>query len=273
MQKKVAAPERNTSEVVAAIYSMVLRSESQRQADDGNCFWNYGLWDSRTTEPGQASEQLMEYLLAKLPPNPGRILDVAFGKGESTRRLCRSFGEQNVVGINVAGDQLDAAHKRGVRCEMHVMDAARMQFEPGSFDAILCIEAAFHFRTRADFLEQAHSILRPGGCLVMSDMLLRSGYGLSPEVFPLENQVQSLEEYRAVFTDAGFADGSVSIERMTGRQTVPYFANLARSLGMLPFAKTATAGMTLSPADVESLGFMLPRLLNVGDCVVVAARK
>jgi hypothetical protein len=42
---------------------------------------------------------------------------------------------------------------------------------------------------------------------------------------------------------------------------------------MLPPQAVSTAGTTLSPADMSRLGFMLLRLLNVADCVVVTADK
>ena len=34
------------------------------------------------------------------------------------------------------------------------MDAARMAFDEASFDVVLCVEAAFHFDTRRDFLRE-----------------------------------------------------------------------------------------------------------------------
>jgi MPBQ/MSBQ methyltransferase len=262
-------------ESVATLYSMVLRSELQSRTPVGRVrdFWNYGLWDDLTADPRQASERLMDYLLAKLPPAPIRVLDVAFGKGESTRRLCSIVGEQNVVGINIATDQVNAARKRQVNCELHVMDAAQMYFENDSFDVVLCIEAAFHFRTRASFLDRAYSVLKPGGRLIMSDILFHSNHGLSPKLFPIENQIHSLEEYRSTFMSTGFSPERVNIERTTERQLVPYFAFLARSMHMLPFVNVPDAGLMLSPAHVWHLGFMLPRLLNLCDCVIVEAEK
>lgn len=257
------------SEMLSAMYSAVLRGEQQASGGSPRQFWNYGLWDSSTLEPRTASEQLVEYLLSKLPPQPSRVLDVAFGKGESTLRLCRLFGTPNVVGVNLGADQLEAARKLGVRCELHAMDAAHMDFAPNSFDAILCIEAAFHFRTRASFIKLAHSILRRDGRLIMSDILFHSSHGLTPQMFPIENQIHSIDDYRSVLIDAGFDDDRVHIERTTDRQIVPYFAFLARAMRMLP----STFGVTLSAEDVWRLGFMLPRLLNLTACVIVTAAK
>lgn len=262
------------SEMVSAMYSAVLRGEQQAGGGTPRQFWNYGLWDSSTPDPRTASEQLVEYLLSKLPPRQSRVLDIAFGKGESTLRLCGLLGAENVVGINIGADQLEAARKLGVRCELHAMDAAHMDFAPNSFDVILCIEAAFHFRTRASFLNRAYSMLRHDGRLIMSDILFHSSHGLPSQVFPIENQIHSIDDYRSILVDAGFDDDRVRIERTTERQIVPYFAFLARTMQMLPFpSATCTFGAALSAQDVWRLGFMLPRLLNLTACVIVTAAK
>lgn len=47
-----------------------------------------------------------------------------------------------------------------------------MQFEDDSFDSIICVESAFHFVTRRKFLAEACRVLKPGGFLLLSDILL-----------------------------------------------------------------------------------------------------
>ncbi|MET0383651.1 MAG: class I SAM-dependent methyltransferase, partial [Burkholderiaceae bacterium] len=108
-------------------------------------FWNYGYWTPDTENPAKASMQLMDYLIGKFPRHTKKVLDVAFGKGSSTIRLCELFGTENVIGINIAPNQVELARQRGAACELKVMDAAQLEFEPGRFDGILCMEAAFHF--------------------------------------------------------------------------------------------------------------------------------
>jgi ubiquinone/menaquinone biosynthesis C-methylase UbiE len=45
------------------------------------------------------------------------------------------------------------------------MDAARLAFADAQFDAVICVEAAFHFDTRAAFLREALRVLKPAGAL------------------------------------------------------------------------------------------------------------
>jgi MPBQ/MSBQ methyltransferase len=254
---------------VISIYSRLMGFEAHERDNHEPGFWNYGYWLPPTTDPKQASTQLMEYLMAKLPSSSRRVLDVAFGKGGSTKRLCEVFGVPNVTGINLAQDQVDFARRKGIRCELRVMDAARLEFEPDTFDAILCIEAAFHFRSRQSFLTDAHRVLAPEGRLVMSDLLFRSGHGLDPEVFPPENRARSLQEYRELFFMAGFDQDRLSIEQSTQAQLIPHMAHLAQTSG---FFTPATLKVETS-ADRWRASFIVTRLLNISDCVIVVAEK
>ena len=261
------------TESIAAMYSMTLWNERQKSAGRESDFWNYGYWDANTRDASGASQQLLDHLQSKFPTRGGQVLDVAFGKGESTRQLCARFGADNVIGINIASDQLEAARMRGVGCDLRVMDAAQMRFRDSMFDVILCVEAAFHFRTRARFLERARAALRPNGRLIMSDILFRSGHGLPTEIFPTENVVHSIEEYRAHFAEAGFIEADLQIERTMERQVVPYFLNLARAMRIWPHGNSQTVTQGAAKEDMWAIHFMLTRLLNILDCVVVVATK
>lgn len=52
-------------------------------------------------------------------------------------------------------------------------DAMRIPLADDSVDGVISVEAAFHFRSRQRFFEQARRILRPGGVLTMSDVPVR----------------------------------------------------------------------------------------------------
>jgi SAM-dependent methyltransferase len=83
----------------------------------------------------------------------------------------------------------------------------------GPFDAIVCVDAAYHLSPRRQWLASAFSLLRPGGRLAYTDLvhdraaiaspLLRGAARLcgvpAADLLPLPQQLQRLR-------DAGFAD-------------------------------------------------------------------
>ncbi len=135
-------------------------------------FANYGYWDASTRDQSQASEALVERLLHLVPRRTGPILDVACGKGATTKHLLRYYQAHEITGINISLRQLGTCQTNAAGCAFVLMDATALGFRPGTFDTVLCVEAAFHFTTRADFLREAYHALKPGGYLALSDILM-----------------------------------------------------------------------------------------------------
>src|SRR5262249_32659037 len=95
------------------------------------------------------------------------------------------------------------------------MDATELKFPDGYFDAVVCAEAAHHFDTRQTFFGEAFRVLKPGGSLVLSDMLFRSypRFLARFDDVPLANQLPDIAAYHAQLEAAGFA--AISIEDVT----------------------------------------------------------
>jgi SAM-dependent methyltransferase len=77
-----------------------------------------------------------------------RVLDVACGKAGPALVLAHEFGCR-IHGIDVSAKFIDAAQQRiaeahlADRISVEVGDAAVVSFEPSSYDAVLCLGAAF----------------------------------------------------------------------------------------------------------------------------------
>jgi SAM-dependent methyltransferase len=134
---------------------------------------NLGWWEGEGTEEEapRAPERLVE-VLADALPRGGAILDVANGLGAQDPVLSRETKPSLLVAVNLSEYQLRAGRERLAAAGAHaaVADAVRLPFRHDSFDGLICIEAAFHFPSRARFFAEAFRVLRPGGVLSMSDV-------------------------------------------------------------------------------------------------------
>jgi len=173
-------------------------------------FVNFGYWDGTARDARGASEALMDRLLALIPEKRGRVLDVACGKGATSRHLQRVYAPAAITGINISERQLATCRANAPGSVFMKMDATDLQFPAGSFDDILCVEAAFHFRTRERFFREAHRVLRPGGRLVLCDMLLTEEAETRRPGRCVENYLPDLEAYAGLAQATGFGDVEVT---------------------------------------------------------------
>jgi SAM-dependent methyltransferase len=110
-----------------------------------------------------------------------QVLEVASGSGGPALYLARRTGCR-MTGIDANesaianASRLAAASEGTAQPEFSVADAtARLPFEDGRFDALLCIDAMNHFPNRLSVLRDWHRILREGGRAVFTDPVVVTG--------------------------------------------------------------------------------------------------
>lgn len=168
-------------------------------------FFNMGYWEAGAMTQSQACKDLMERLLEFLPKQHGRLVDIACGKGATTAYLSEHFPEMSIIGTNLSLNQLRLAHQTIQDEPFAVMDATRPALADGCVEVVICVEAAFHFQTRRRFLEEAYRILKPGGYLVLTDILLRRSPENRRPYMPTENYLPDERAYRLEMLAAGFS--------------------------------------------------------------------
>jgi MPBQ/MSBQ methyltransferase len=201
-------------------YDRMMRGSNQRRYFENSGYFNFGYWGAGAKSQREASEALVDQMVARIANRTGRILDVACGLGGSTKRLTQTYAPEMITGINISDAQIADARALAPSCTFQVMNATKLDLPDNHFDAVICIEAACHFDTRDKFLKEAHRVLKPGA---LSDMLFPTTILSEFGQVPRANLLPSIAEYCARLAAAGF----VSIEVTEGG----FRANLARWVG------------------------------------------
>ena len=82
-------------------YDKVMYAPSVDRLYENSDFHNLGYWKPGTRTQKEACENLMDKLIGFIPEPGGTLLDVACGKGASTRYLSRFYAAKNITGINI----------------------------------------------------------------------------------------------------------------------------------------------------------------------------
>ena len=157
-----------------------LRTEDAKGETDFD-FVHWGYWhDPKEFVPGiadykKAQESMNDEVLSAAYLHDGmKVLDVGCGFGGTIKTLNENYSDMELTGVNIDPRQLEVAGELvKPRLENRVnwleADAVDIPLPDSCFDVVLAVECIFHFPSRQRFLSEAARLLKPGGCLVVSD--------------------------------------------------------------------------------------------------------
>ena len=127
----------------------------------------------------EAMEHTNEIMASAVALRPGpAVLDLGCGYGSTARYLAANFG-CSVTGVNVSEKELELARSRSKEAGLdHLLtfeygDFHRLGYADGSYDVVWSQEAFLHAAEKMAVLSECRRVLRPGGTLVFTDILVR----------------------------------------------------------------------------------------------------
>ena len=269
--------------VVAERYDGMFRSYHHEQFFGRSGYSNFGYWRADTTDGKAASDNLVAELVALGRPladaPPTRVLDVACGAGGTTSWLRAHLPDASLTAINLSRAQLAGGKRRVPSADFRYMDAAHLELADGSFDWVVCVEAAFHFDTRQRFVEEARRVLRPGGLLLVTDLVTRRSAVNAwrqrlrlPLSVPMVNEITSPAAYRALLHAAGFARVELRSER--DRTLVPFGKRFLASCVRNVTRPRTWPALARDPVSVPTFALWYAyNRMRISDYLLVAARR
>ncbi|MGW2184441.1 SAM-dependent methyltransferase [Streptomyces sp. NPDC001719] len=247
---------------------------------------HFGFWQdpADSSSMAEASRQMTALMIDKLAVKAGqRVLDVGCGTGRPALDLARSTGVE-VVGATISRQQVQLATELAQAEGLHeqvgfqLADAMSLPYEPNSFDAAWLFESLLHMTDRSRVLRQIATVLRPGGRLVIADLVQRGSFTEEQQstvrAFCQLAQIASLmplEDYPRLIADSGLLlDELTDISEHSTRQSLSAVHEAIVELASQPIDVPADPAELISqfPAVIAQL----TRIPEVGYAIAVASK-
>lgn len=130
-------------------------------------------------------------------PAEAEVLEIGCGGGYNTMRFASSFPGWNLTSIDYDPEMVETARRRleslGDRVRVMQGDASSLSFRDSSFDVAISVLVWHHVGEWEKATSEAVRVLRPGGKLVVVDLLRGFFIGPMGKLFPPVRTYRSSE--------------------------------------------------------------------------------
>lgn len=206
-------------------------------------YMNFGYWETDKITLAEANRRLSDLTISKLKNKKGRTLDVGCGYGEQDIYWGKKY-KMDITAIDISKKQInegkEKAKKEGLKKVKFVeASATSLPFGDKSYDNIVCLESAFHYKPRTEFFNESYRVLKEESEMVIADLSIRKNmYGIQPSIIisffkkllsvPDENLITT-DEYIKQLERVGY---SVETQNITKQTFKPYFKHFFKNLKM-----------------------------------------
>jgi ubiquinone/menaquinone biosynthesis C-methylase UbiE len=214
--------------------------------------------ESFRDSPALSATEITSRLATALGAGHPRVLDVACGPGVLFPTL--SSCAETVVGVDLTLKSLQLAREAEVEGRRFLVRglSERLPFAPGCFDAVVLRLALHHFLEPDVALASARSVLRPGGRVVVLDLLAPP----DPEKHVLRDALErfrdpshtalaSHEEMRSLILEAGFETPRETV--WSQRREFSEWARIIHEPRRMADLKSVLVALSRAPGDAAGL--------------------
>ena len=143
-------------------------------------------------------KKIAEHVLAEKPRD---VLDIGCGPGDFLFYLSSLNPNLNLTGTDPApGMVTHARNKLRDKAKILEFPAEQQPFPSNSFDAVTVILTFHHIREKTGVLQNARKLLRPGGTLIIGDIIAKSD--LQKKFWNFLERIESVRGYVGHYTSS-----------------------------------------------------------------------
>ena len=150
-------------------------------------------------------------------------MDVGCGGGRTVSKLAAIATEGKVYGIDHSAESVAMAartNRRWIdsgRVEIREASVSRLPFSDDVFDVVTAVETHFWWPALATDLREVLRVMKPGGRLIVIAEVYKGAPAFASKAVERYSEktgmaLLSVEEHRAMLTDAGYSDVQIRTE-------------------------------------------------------------